>query len=429
MTTRYRVEYALKTHRRDQFIEWIKGLLAVPFVLLSQPVAVLDEDKSRIQKMAESAHERYAQIMHDVEKLVEDHRNPKGSYTSNLKMLVPSIGTFWTSLPLKNAFLWQDRRRHISSRRFVAPSFNDVRTILNTAQLMSLVHEGGVELMTFDGDVTLYDDGQSLTADNPVISRLLKLMKDDCRIGIVTAAGYTEAEKYYGRLHGLLDAIAASDLSTAQKQNLIVMGGESNYLFVYDETCKERLRHVRRREWILEDMEKWTEGNIQSLLDLAEKALRDCVEFMKLDADILRKERAVGIIPRQGRKLSREQLEETVLVCQRVLEVSEEAKKIPFCAFNGGSDVFIDIGDKSWGVMACQRFFGGNDKQTDIKASKTLHVGDQFLSVGANDFKARQACTTAWIASPRETVALLDEMFELKNREMHGLWESLEDIR
>ena len=47
----------------------------------------------------------------------------------------------------------------------------------------------------------------------------------------------------------------------------------------------------------------------------------------------------------------------------------------------GGNDVFVDIGDKSWGVLACQRFFGG------IEGSKTLHVGDQFLSAGANDFK------------------------------------------
>jgi IMP and pyridine-specific 5'-nucleotidase len=49
----------------------------------------------------------------------------------------------------------------------------------------------------------------------------------------------------------------------------------------------------------------------------------------------------------------------------------------------GGSDVFVDIGDKSWGVRACQRYFGG------IGRSKTLHVGDQFLSAGANDFKVR----------------------------------------
>ena len=59
-------------------------------------------------------------------------------------------------------------------------------------------------------------------------------------------------------------------------------------------------------------------------------------------------------------------------------------------------------------MLTCQRYFGG------IEGSKTLHVGDQFLSIGANDFKARLACTTAWIASPTETVALLDEMAELK---------------
>lgn len=73
-------------------------------------------------------------------------------------------------------------------------------------------------------------------------------------------------------------------------------------------------------------------------------------------------------------------------------------------SLTGGSDIFVDIGDKSWGVLACQRYFGG------IQGSQTLHVGDQFLSAGANDFKARLACTTAWIASPAETVDLLDEL-------------------
>jgi IMP and pyridine-specific 5'-nucleotidase len=50
-------------------------------------------------------------------------------------------------------------------------------------------------------------------------------MSRNTRIGIVTAAGYTEAERYYGRLHGLLEAIKVSSvLSTEQKRNLIVMG-------------------------------------------------------------------------------------------------------------------------------------------------------------------------------------------------------------
>jgi hypothetical protein len=47
----------------------------------------------------------------------------------------------------------------------------------------------------------------------------------------------------------------------------------------------------------------------------------------------------------------------------------------------GGNDVFVDIGDKSLGVRCCQRYLGGVD------GSRTLHIGDQFLSAGANDFK------------------------------------------
>jgi IMP and pyridine-specific 5'-nucleotidase len=54
--------------------------------------------------------------------------------------------------------------------------------------------------------------------------------------------------------------------------------------------------------------------------------------------------------------------------------------------------------------MACQQYFGG------IEGSRSLHVGDQFLSAGANDFKARLASTTAWIANPAETVNLLEEI-------------------
>lgn len=74
MTTRYRVEYALKTHRRDQLIEWIKGLLAVPFVLHSQPTAAYDGSHIDVlQTMAVTANIRYAEIFRDVETLINDH--------------------------------------------------------------------------------------------------------------------------------------------------------------------------------------------------------------------------------------------------------------------------------------------------------------------------------------------------------------------
>lgn len=74
MTTRYRVEYALKTHRRDQLIEWIKGLLAVPFVLNSEPAVAYDDIQDQdLATMASSLHQRYADIFRDVENLILDH--------------------------------------------------------------------------------------------------------------------------------------------------------------------------------------------------------------------------------------------------------------------------------------------------------------------------------------------------------------------
>ncbi|TVY21534.1 IMP-specific 5'-nucleotidase 1 [Lachnellula arida] len=417
MTTRYRVEYALKTHRRDQFIEWVKGLLAVPFVLHSQPTGVFETRSNSVKMMAAEAHRRYWEIMRDVEVMIDDHiaHQEVGLHgQSKLKLLVPSIGTFFTKLPLADAFIYQDKKRFISSRRFVPPSFNDVRLILNTAQLMGVTSAGSIDLATFDGDVTLYDDGQSLEPTNPVIEKIIYLMSKDTKIGIVTAAGYTEAERYYGRLHGLLDAVKASTiLSPAQKKNLIIMGGESNFLFTYSPTSPFLLTHLPRRSWILPSMSTWTQPTITSLLDLAESSLRECVANLSLPATILRKERAVGIIPSiAGYKFARESLEETVLVVQKKLEMSEVGRMLPFCAFNGGNDVFVDIGDKSWGVLVCQEYFGGVNGGR-IGGERTLHVGDQFLSAGSNDFKARVVGTTAWIASPRETVELLDELKEL----------------
>lgn len=346
-------------------------------------------------------------------------------------MLVPTIGMFFTPLALEAAFLYQDSIRAISSRRFVPPSFNDVRLILNTAQIMSLVqtpspppphhptsdqttansNSSNLQLLTFDGDVTLYEDGGSLTPDSPVISRLLHFLSHGVKIGIVTAAGYTDASRYYGRLAGLLSTVASSPHLTAeQKRGLIVMGGESNFLFVFDDTIEHCLRYIHRRDWILPVMHSWSEPAIQSLLSVAEAAFRGCISTLHLPAEVLRKERAVGIYPRPGCKFTREQLEETVLVVQQVVEMAPEVIEggIPFCAFNGGNDVFVDIGDKSLGVQGCQKWFGG------VEAKRTLHVGDQFLSGGGNDFKARSACTTAWIASPEETVSLLDEMIRLE---------------
>ncbi|KAH6887953.1 IMP-specific 5-nucleotidase [Thelonectria olida] len=477
MTTRYRVEYALKTHRRDQFIvlpmmttpllrlrpphlhistrryhdpsnsptsftQWLKGLLAVPFVLYSQPNGVFGDGPS-VTQMAEEAHRRYAEIMRDVELMIEDHITRQSDHhmlPSKLRMLVPTVGPFFTRLPLEAAFKYQDRKRNISSRRFVAPSFNDVRQILNSAQIMA-VNGGTLQLATFDGDVTLYDDGESLVPTNPVIPRLLDLLRKNIKIGIVTAAGYLTADRYYERLYGLLEAIAtADDLDPIQKQNIVIMGGEANYLFEFSPSSPHRLAPVQREEWLTPEMASWSEADIANLLDVAESALQDCIKTMNLPAIIVRKDRAVGIIPKTPDvRIARESLEETVLVVQRILELTYIGSShetplnrtlaptgaatsapgpVPFCAFNGGRDVFVDIGDKSWGVTVCQQWFGSKNGNGAIRGENTLHVGDQFLSAGSNDFKARSVGTTAWIASPTETVELLDELADLMQKKL-----------
>ncbi|KAL1890868.1 IMP 5'-nucleotidase [Sporothrix stenoceras] len=474
MTSKYRVEYALKSHRRDQLIEWVKGLLISPFVLFSQPAGDFEDVDAVFDANTAEVRRRYAEIMRGIEAMIDEHRQlqdlqslqaPKQApRPSRLQMLVPTAGPFFTALPLEAAFMYQDARRHISSRRLVPPSFNDVRLTLNTAQLMALTatsahgangtkHDrdgtavGGqhsadtLQLVTFDGDLTLYADGQNLEPDSPIIPRIMALLRRNIKVGIVTAAGYDAAEKYYERLHGLLDAVHAStELTTAQKHSLLVVGGEASFVFSYCATAPANalLAPVDPADWMPDAMKQWPTDDLNQLLDLAETTLRACVDRMQLPAQILRKARAVGMIPlaRQNSQhpndliqIARESLEEIVLTVQKRLEVSPagRAGRVPFCAFNGGRDVFVDIGDKSWGVLICQHallFLGkpgmpGSPPPPELqdevvaRPGTTLHVGDQFLSAGANDFRARRAATTAWVANPLETEALLDELLEL----------------
>ncbi|CAM9011189.1 unnamed protein product [Wickerhamomyces anomalus] len=116
-------------------------------------------------KTTSDARRRYAEIFFDVEKLIEDQ--------SRLQQLVPSISGFFTKLPLERAFYIEDERRSISVRRLVCPSFNDIRLILNTAQALALAQaREPLQMVTFDGDVTLYEDGKSLADDAKVIPRI-----------------------------------------------------------------------------------------------------------------------------------------------------------------------------------------------------------------------------------------------------------------
>lgn len=50
-----------------------EGLLAVPFVLHSQPTAVFEENAQTVHQQASVAQRRYAEIMRDVEDIINDH--------------------------------------------------------------------------------------------------------------------------------------------------------------------------------------------------------------------------------------------------------------------------------------------------------------------------------------------------------------------
>jgi len=94
---------------------------------------------------------------------------------------------------------------------------------------------------------------------------------------------------------------------------------------------------------------------------------------MNLNFEVLRKSRSVGTINPQNASIKREHLEEMALAAQN--DLNQSGVTIPFCAFNGGSDVWVDIGNKLYGVQCLQKFF-------KVGPAETIHIGDQFLSIG-----------------------------------------------
>jgi len=126
-------------------------------------------------------------------------------------------------------------------------------------------------------------------------------------------------------------------------------------------------------------------------------------------------------------RIPREALDETVLRVQAELQQKSQNKPprnyrqtltpkslqqkqqysfdLPYCAFNGGRDVWVDVGNKRVGVQILQSYLG-------VPAQETLHIGDQFLNTG-NDYAARAVCPCIWITSPEETTYILKSILRL----------------
>ncbi|CAK0783513.1 hypothetical protein CVIRNUC_006712 [Coccomyxa viridis] len=317
--------------------------------------------------------------------IVEHRQDPR---RSRLKRMVPSVGAFFTPLKLTEAFNEYDEFFALSRRRFVPPNFAEMRHVLNIAQVHSSAKK--LRLVTFDADGTLYADGCHMEHDNEMVGHIISLMRSGIDVAIVTAAGYPgQPDKFEERVAGLLAAFRKLRLPNEITDRFHIMGGECNYLLRVSRGAERRLEFVPDEEWKSAAMMSWSEEAIQAMLTSAEAVLRDTASRLRLPVTVVRKERAVGAIPEVPTVY--EVLEEMAITVQSHLVDS----RCPFCAFNGGADVFVDVGNKSFGLEALMKHLGHTP-------SEALHVGDRFTASG-NDAITRDCCCILWVANPEET--------------------------
>lgn len=153
----------------------------------------------------------------------------------------------------------------------------------------------------------------------------------------------------------------------------------------------------------------WDEDEVQDLLNAAEAKLKLTCEELNLRGRVIRKRRSVGLVPTDGpgQEIARESLDEAVLRIHEDLQRLNNGRgpNLPYCAFNGGSDAWIDAGNKRVGVQVLQDYLG-------IPEKETLHIGDQFLNTG-NDYAARDVSPCIWIINPQETTYILKSILRL----------------
>eukprot|EP00917_Polyrhabdina_sp_WS-2016_P014940 GHVP01032599.1.p1 GENE.GHVP01032599.1~~GHVP01032599.1.p1 ORF type:complete len:405 (+),score=52.96 GHVP01032599.1:440-1654(+) len=332
-------------------------------------------------------------------------RHYKNVGQTKLRSLIPEIGNLYTPLHLCQAFEIYNSKYHVTKRRYVPPTTHEIRHIINIAQVVA--SRGLLNMVTFDGDETLYSHGQNLD-DLFICKHITSLLRVGIMVALVTAAAYGyQTEKYSVRVQGLLDYMKKEQLGPEVVKNFFIFGGECNYLL----RCGSdyNLEPVPEEEWLHFSTVAGRTEEITQLLDVAEKALEDARAELHLRVKIVRKERAVGMVPggahlrkvvpqgSGGESLKSEILEE--VVCRIKDSIRHAQTNFPYCAFNGGKDVWVDVGNKAEGIRILQKY--GN-----LQPMHCIHVGDQFSASG-NDVSARNASPTIWVCNPCETKAIL----------------------
>jgi IMP and pyridine-specific 5'-nucleotidase len=350
-----------------------------------------------------------------IERLLDEHRLTDGK--GRLKKYCPDMGKVFLHLDLLGALDEYDAHSAISKRRFVPPSFREVRELLNLAVVHAIAPV--VQLVTLDADDTLYEDGGVLTVASPVIPLITKLLRAGVQVAVVTAASYPgQPEKYAMRLGGLLTSLAfaislGAPASIANRFH--VVGGQCNYMMrtrvaLDGDGLSPRVyfEEAAPHEWKGFRGVRWDHAEVARLLDVASEALTRTASLLGLDVLLIRKERAVGIVlnstspTAQSGRLTYEVLEEIALSVQ--YELDQHSFRVPHCTFNGGQDVFVDVGHKALGIASLQGLL-------NIPPEATVHAGDRFTRTG-NDLRARVVANTLWVGGPAETEYLLALLIE-----------------
>ncbi|CEG48501.1 protein [Plasmopara halstedii] len=339
--------------------------------------------------------------------IAENAKNPDHS---RLRKFLPHHKKFFLPLDLTRAALEYDASTHFLARKRVPPTFKEVRHILNLATTNAIA--GKLKLVTFDADDTIYEDGGIITKSSKMVHVIVELLHRGIVVSLVTAAGYPgNPGRYEERLRGILDTL--EDVSMEERARFLVMGGECNYLFethTDKTTGRVKLREINGVVWKDGRGERWPEEQVTALLDAAEVVLQKMIMNLHLSARIVRKERAIGIINTSTKRILYENLEEISLTLQHELRHFQ----VPFCAFNGGNDVWVDIGNKALGILALQKYvfrflpkeLRESEELRNIQGQECLHVGDRFTRTG-NDTRSRDAATTIWISNPKETAHIM----------------------
>ncbi|CAK4633486.1 hypothetical protein LEN26_000235 [Aphanomyces euteiches] len=350
------------------------------------------------------------EVFHLVEEMMNEHvKNP---HTSRLRKYIPKVKRMFVPLNLMDAVYDYDTFTNFTKRKRVAPTFKEVRHILNLASVRAIAPT--LKLITFDADDTIYADGGIITDSSEMVSVIVDFLQKGIVVSLVTAAGYPgDPQRYEVRLQGILEAL--EKIPESAQKRFLVMGGECNYLHVTHrdpESGRVRLRVVDGNEWKDGRGQRWDQQDCDRLLDRAEATLKDMVEILNMPAKIMRKERAVGIYNPTDKRFVYENLEEIALTVQYGLR----NETIPHCAFNGGNDVWVDIGNKGLGIAALQKYvvrlIPDGVNRTQLDGTECLHVGDRFTRTG-NDTVSRDVASTAWVSNPEETALLMGFLVSL----------------